>query len=73
MRNPTKTLQNSIFISKHYPSIFLKALNFFPKPGCIHDSTAHCPGEFHWQNQTVLNVELLGARRIVKYDHPIGR
>lgn len=30
-------------------------------------------GEFSWQNQAVLNAELLGARRIGKDDHPIGR
>lgn len=33
----------------------------------------YCPGKSFWQNQTVLNAELLRARRIEMYDHPFGR
>lgn len=63
-----------ILTSKCSPNIFLKTLNFFfPNPQSICDATAYCPGEFCWQNQTVLSPELLGARKIGKCDHPIGR
>ena len=62
------------------PGIFFNALIvfffFFLKRGSTHEGTAHCPGEFCWQNQTVVNycnAELLAAKKIGKYDHPVCR
>lgn len=61
-------------ISKYSPSIFFKAfICFLLNPGSIHEGTPYCPGKSCWQNQTDLNAELLGTRRIGKCDHPIGR
>lgn len=63
------TLSRHIFKSIIYIYIFFFSL----KQGSTHEGTTHCPGEFCWQNQTVLNAGLLGAKIIGKYDHPICR